>query len=49
MHGLNTIVALNNKAQKEADRKRRALAARLHRLEAENRVLKNKISRKEGK
>lgn len=52
MHGLSTIVALNNKAQKEHDRKRRAaarLAARVRRLEAQNRVLRRQISDKAGK
>lgn len=52
MHGLGTIVALNNKAQAAHDRKLRAAArlqARLRRLEAENRVLKNKLSNKAGK
>lgn len=49
MHGLGTIIALNNRAQREADRKRRAAArlqARLNRLEAENRNLKRAIKAK---
>lgn len=52
MHGLGTIIALNNRAQKEADRKRRAAArldARLRRLEAQNRILRKQLSNKAGK
>lgn len=46
MHGLRTIVALNNRAQSEFERKRRAAArkvAECNRLRAENRILKNQL------